>query len=189
MIAALQGLVQTRGKNFLVLDVHGVGYRVFVPPSLLVTTKDGATLTLWTHTHVREEALELYGFAESDALALFEQLLGVSGVGPKTALGVLSIASPREIRQAIASGDASVLTKVSGIGKKTAERIVVELKEKTGLADGGDVGEVGEAIDALVGLGYSEQQARDAVRAVQGKQKGNADVQTIVKAALKVRGT
>lgn len=188
MIASLNGTIQSKRKNYLVLDVHGVGYRVVVSSTFLAAVKEGAELMLRTHTHVREDALELYGFADADALALFEQLLHVSGVGPKTAMGVLSIASPREVRQAIASGDPSMLTKVSGIGKKTAERIVVELKEKAGPASGVDAGHVGEAIDALVHLGYMEKDARDAVRAVQGKQKGEGDMQTMIKAALKMLG-
>lgn len=175
-----------QGKNFVVLDVHGVGYRVFVAPMVLAHMKDGSETHFFIHTHIREDAFDLYGFLEHDALELFEQLLGVSGVGPKTALGVLSIAAPKEIRQAIASGDPTLLTKVSGIGKKTAERIVVELKEKTGVTNAGSSGMTAEAIDALVHLGYSEHQAREAVIAAQKKQGEVVDVQIIVKAALKV---
>ncbi len=187
MIASLSGSIITKGKNYLVLDVQGVGYRVFVTPNLIAHVQRSTSLTLWTHTHVREDALELYGFPDEDSLALFEQLLGVTGVGPKTAMGVLALANAAEIRNAIASGDASVLTKVSGIGKKTAERIVLELKEKAGGIATAIGGTAGEVIDALVGLGYTERDAREAVG--QAKKKGNiSDVQTMLKAALKMLG-
>lgn len=183
MIASLTGTIQRIEKNFIVLDVHGVGYRVFVSSLVLATVREGSAVTLSTHTHVREDALDLYGFLDQDALVLFEELLGVSGVGPKTALGVLSLASPKEVRHAIASGDPSVLTKVSGIGKKTAERIVVELKGKVGVVSGGPGNNVLEAIDALMHLGYSERDARAAVQAAKQKHKFD-DIQSLIKTSL-----
>lgn len=186
MIASLSGTVTAKGKNYLVLDVHGVGYRVFVTPQVMTHVQRHAALTLWTHTHVREDALDLFGFPDEDALALFEQLLGVTGVGPKTAIGVLAIANPGEIRNAIASGDATILIKVSGIGKKIAERIVLELKEKTGVTHVGESSAIAEAIDALVHLGYSEKDARETVSAAQKKQSANSTTQSLVKASLRM---
>ncbi|MBI3963930.1 MAG: Holliday junction branch migration protein RuvA, partial [Candidatus Kerfeldbacteria bacterium] len=126
----------------------------------------GSPLELFTYQYMREDAIELYGFREMDELLLFEQIIGVSGVGPKLGLGVLSLASVPKLKAAIANGDAAQLTKVSGIGKKTAERIIVDLREKMG-GEGGlpqlhaeDV----DAIDVLMRLGYTQVEAREAIR-------------------------
>lgn len=185
MIGLLQGKVFGKEKNALILLVGGVGYRVFVSPVLLAEVRNEAQITLFTYTNVRDDAIELYGFSDRDTLALFQQLLTVSGVGPKTALAVLSIATARDIRSAIGHEDPTLLMKVSGIGRKTAERIIVELKgkvESTGESEtlvGGD----SEVIDALVGLGYNARDVRDALRKVGNKEEG---IQNRIRAALKV---
>ncbi len=185
MIGLLQGKVFGKEKNGIILLVGGVGYRVFVSPILLAEVRPEAMITLFTYTNVRDDAIELYGFADRDTLALFQQLLTVSGVGPKTALAVLSIATAKDIRNAIGHEDPTLLMKVSGIGRKTAERIIVELKgkmENVGESDtlvGGD----SEVIDALVGLGYNAKDVREALKKIGTKATGTNDR---IKAGLKI---
>lgn len=187
MIGSIAGTVREVGADGLLLDVHGMGYRVAVLPTLLAEAKVGQSLTLRTHLQVREDELSLYGFATKEELTLFELLLGVPGVGPKSALSVLALASVGTLVRAVTSGDATLLTKVSGIGRKTAERIIVELKtrlerEHPLLAGRGAVPHA-EVVEALVALGYSLAQAREAVRQLP------PDVQRVedgVKAALQL---
>lgn len=174
MIGLLQGKVFGKEKNGIILLVGGVGYRVFVSPILLAEVRLEALITLFTYTNVRDDAIELYGFADRDTLALFQQLLTVSGVGPKTALAVLSIATTKDIRNAIGQEDPTLLMKVSGIGRKTAERIIVELKGKVENTGEGEalVGGDSEVIDALVGLGYKVNDVRDALKKIGTKTTG-----------------
>lgn len=172
MISSLTGTINYIGTNILELGVNGVGYKIFTTPETLGAIRVGTSVTMFTHTHVREDALDLFGFMDRAQLELFEKLITVSGIGPKTALGVLAAATVDDIESAIMRGDASPLTKVSGIGKKTAERIVLELAGKIvaratlGVTGSMSHSQDGEAIDALVGLGYSEREARDAVKAL-----------------------
>lgn len=174
MISYLSGKVLNKGANFVVLLVNGVGYKVFMEPSRCIELESEQDLSLYTHQHVREDMLDLYGFKSMEELEMFEMLLTISGVGPKSALGVISIASVEDLKDSIANGDSSLLVKVSGIGKKTAERVVLELRDKvdslaTGdyLAGGGKAGSSSsDEIDALLALGYSMQQAREALRNV-----------------------
>lgn len=162
MIASLSGTVSSRDERSLVVDVHGVGLRVFCISRGLDQSPVGTTVMLHTYLHVREDALELFGFATAGELRLFEKLLTVSGVGPRVAQGVLSAASVADLESAISRGDASVLTNVSGVGTKTAQRIIVDLRGKLDLsADGGD-SELASMIEALTRLGYSAKEARDA---------------------------
>lgn len=168
MIGSIAGTVREVGAEGVLLEVQGVGYRVAVLSTLLAETTVGETLTLRTHLHVRENELSLYGFATPAELAFFQLLLGVPGVGPKSALGILALASVGTLIRAVTSGDASLLTKASGIGRKTAERIIVELKtrlerEHPILAGQGSVPHA-DVVEALVALGYSLSQAREAVR-------------------------
>ena len=188
MIAYLKGKILSKTANYLVLENQGIGYKVFLSTASLLNLRVGDSLAAHIHTYVREDQLRLYGFLSSSELNLFEMLISVSGVGPKVALSVLSGATPDIITSAIASGDASVFTKVSGVGKKTGERIVVELKEKIG--DDLGVGlkssrELSESLDALVALGYSAQEARGALK---NMPKDIKDSGSIVRAALKVLG-
>ena len=193
MIASLEGTIQSLGEQHVVLVVNGVGYRVFATPSTSSTATVGASIALYTHLYVRENALELYGFVRPEELATFGILISVSGVGPKTALGILSITSPEQLRSAVVSGNVGLLTKVSGIGKKTAERLMVELKD-TFTADakrhGGQTaptiyeGDI-EVIEALEQLGYSLSDAR---KAVEGLPKDLTDTEGRLKAALRQLG-
>lgn len=187
MIASLSGTVRHKDLNSVVVDVAGVGYRVMVPVDVALETLPGEPVFLWTHLAVRETSLELFGFAEREALECFELLITISGIGPKTALGILNAASPATLRQAVGSGDTSYLTRVSGIGKKNAEKIVLELKDKL-VAKEGDVAHAdakteGDAMEALVSLGYNEREAREALKKVP---KDAKDAGTRVKEALKV---
>lgn len=167
MIGSLQGTVQRLRENSLLLEVGGVGYKVAVLKELLARTQEGAKLTLLTYLAVREDALDLYGFAHEEELRLFEHLLTVSGIGPKSALAILELAAVETLERAIAGGNAAYLTNVSGVGKKTAEKIVLELKDKVKPEKGGTTwsGDQ-EALEALRSLGYSAAEARDALRAI-----------------------
>lgn len=189
MIGALTGTVREVDGDGVLLDVGGVGYRLAVLPTLLAETKVGKTTTLVTYLHVRENDLALYGFAEKAELTLFHLLLAVPGVGPKSAMAILSIAPVEVLVRAISSGEAALLTKVSGVGRKTAERIVVELKTRLEREHPSLLGQGGtphaDVIEALVALGYSLNQAREAVRNLP---KDTQSVEGGVKAALQALG-
>ncbi|MEK7085223.1 MAG: Holliday junction branch migration protein RuvA [Patescibacteria group bacterium] len=188
MIGYLEGKVTFRGERYIIMDVGGVGYRVFVNAETLRKTAGAEGKTkIWTHLHQREEGPELYGFSRPEELELFETLIGVSGVGPKTALGILNVAPLDMLRRAIAAGDISYLTKVSGIGRKTAERILVELREKFGKAEvaGEELSEEKDAIEALEALGYNPREAREALQKVPAETEGAA---RRIKEALKLLG-
>jgi Holliday junction DNA helicase RuvA len=166
MIARLRGKPAARRGDALVLDVGGVGYLVQAPPSALRRADAGGEVTIETYLHVREDALQLYGFAEPAERELFEQLLGVSGVGPKVALAIVSGSPPAELRRAIALDDTARFEAIPGIGRKTAQRVVMELKEK--LAAGAPEPSAAPAPhlvarDALVELGYSVVDAERAL--------------------------
>ena len=172
MIARLRGRPMGRSADGLVLDVNGVGYLVAATPSVLRRAAPGGEVTVETYLHVREDALQLYGFADAEERELFVHLLTVSGVGPKVALAVVSGSPAADLRRAIALGDHARFQAIPGIGKKTAERIVLELKEKLGtvvepvLAAAGDAPSHLVARDALVELGYSVADAERALAAV-----------------------
>lgn len=188
MISFLRGRIINKSLNYAIIETHDLGYQVFAGETLLNDLKIGAEIELYTHHQVKEEASDLYGFKSLEDLELFELLLTVSGVGPKSALGVLSIASAGDIKEAIIRDDANLLTKVSGIGKKTAERLVLELKNKIIRSGGATVtlnsamASGGDEIDALMSLGYSLSEARAALNLVDA---GMADSAERVKAALK----
>jgi holliday junction DNA helicase RuvA len=171
MIARLRGRGIAYDPNGLVLDVGGVGYRLHATPSAVRKAQADEEVVLETHLHVRDDALELYGFGEAGERELFDQLLAVSGVGPKVALAIVSGYSPGELRRAIVREDAALFQTIPGIGKKTAQRVVLELKEKIaplaaveaphlGAGDGHIV-----ARDALVELGYSVTEAEQRLSA------------------------
>jgi Holliday junction DNA helicase RuvA len=168
MIARLRGRPVGRSGDGLVLDVNGVGYIVAATPSVLRRAGAGVDVTVETYLHVREDALQLYGFADADERELFVHLLTVSGVGPKVALAVVSGSPAAELRKAIALGDHARFQAIPGIGKKTAERIVLELREKLGEADAAGLAAVSGAPghlvarDALVELGYTVVDAERA---------------------------
>ena len=169
MIGYLEGAVSAVRAGFAIVSAGGVGYKVFMTREMLAALKPEKTAVLWTHLAVRETALDLYGFASEEELRIFELLLTVSGIGPKSALAILDIATVETLRSAISAGNASYLTKVSGIGKKTAEKIVLELQEKVGASSDGGAAALkgdGEALEAMRALGYSQAEARDALRKV-----------------------
>lgn len=174
MISYLNGKIINKGNSFIIIDVGSIGYKVFINSLLYSEINIGDELTIYTYQYVREDSLDLYGFKSSEELEMFELLLSISGIGPKSALGVLAIASIESIKGSIISGDPSLLTKVSGIGKRTAERVVLELREKIGqitdsrpqAEDGSGSIASGDEIDALMALGYSMIQAREALRQV-----------------------
>ncbi len=176
VIATVQGKLQARSDEAIIVNVGGIGLRVRVPSRTLDTLGGiGGEVHLFTHLHVREDDWSLYGFATEDDLRLFETLLTVTGVGPKVALGVLSSASSDTLRLAIAQGNVDVLTAIPGIGKKTAQRLVLELKGKvdtTGLGEIGELSPVDEDVmNALINLGYSASEAARAARNVSASAK------------------
>jgi Holliday junction DNA helicase RuvA len=157
MIACLRGKAIARRADGLVLDVNGVGYLVAATPSALRLADRGSEVTLETYLHVREDALQLYGFADAGERELFEQLLSVGGVGPKVALAIVSGSSPGELRRAIVLEDTARFEAIPGIGKKTAQRVVLELKEKMGAPSNAGLPKDEHLVarDALVELGYT----------------------------------
>ncbi len=169
MIGTISGKIRHKEVNSLIVNVGGVGYKVSVPLDITLDAKIGQPISLWTYLAVRETALDLYGFKDKETLDLFELLIGISGIGPKTALGILNVATPAMLRQAVAEEDTSYLTRVSGIGKKNADKIVLELRDKlvTTSADKGmNMRAEGDALEALVSLGYSAHDARNALKKV-----------------------
>lgn len=172
MIARLRGVAAGRTIDGLVLDVGGVGYLVAATPSVLGRAEDGREVTVETYLHVREDTMQLYGFADGAERELFTQLLTVTGIGPKVALAVVSGSPSADLRRAIALGDHARFQAIPGIGKKTAERIVLELKEKVGLEADLVVSPAAGtsshlvARDALVELGYTVVEAEQALAAV-----------------------
>jgi Holliday junction DNA helicase RuvA len=169
MIASLSGTVRHTTATFLVLDVGGVGYKVHCTSATLTSITEGDTLFLHIHMVVREDAMELFGFATYPELALFELLIGISGVGPRSALGILALDSVSALAGAIASGNVGYLTTVSGVGKKSAEKIVLELREKVSHLTTEETTmhtSDEDVLEALVSLGYSTQQAREALKAL-----------------------
>ena len=186
----------TTSEGAVIVEVGGVGYIARVPLFTLTLLRPQLddSISLFIHTRVAEDALDLYGFPTEEELLFFKQLMSVSGIGPKTALGILNVSDVATLRRSIAAGDAAALTKVFGIGKKSAERLVVELRDKLALEQtargesshvGGDDAEVVEALSAL---GYSLAEARGALKQI-GKAAKGASVNTRISAALKALGT
>ena len=186
MIAFLKGVVSEKNTKSLVVAVGGIGLRIFAPAETLQKAVRNKEISLFTHLVVREDALTLYGFTNKENLEFFELLINISGIGPKTAVAILNVASPETIRKAVASGDTSYLTKVSGIGKKTADRIVRELEDKIGaLEEGASISDEVDAVEALRSLGYSQSEAREALKKVPQLVTGAGER---IKAALKILG-
>jgi Holliday junction DNA helicase RuvA len=194
VIARLSGVVAEKGADHVVLEVAGVGYLVHLSAaSLAAIAPQGGQATLRTFTNVRQDAIELFGFASEDEESVFRALIDVKGVGPRAAQNILSGIEPRELAQAIAQGDVARLTKVPGIGKKTAERLVVELKEKLAVlarAAGPARSKPGEGAleqlrTALLNLGYKSPQADGAVDALRDASQGKR-VDELLRDALKL---
>ncbi|MDO4478353.1 MAG: Holliday junction branch migration protein RuvA [Lachnospiraceae bacterium] len=199
MIAYIRGIVADLAENYLVLDNNGMGYRIFVPGRVLDTVGIGEEVRIYTHMGVREDALTLYGFTDKDDLGVFRLILNVSGIGPKTALAVLSTMSASELRFAVLSDDIKSISKVPGLGRKTAQKMILELKDKfdlnealeTGLG-GGNAAAVSadnssvrsDAVMALTALGYGGTEAMRAVQAVLAAEP-ELTVEEVLKKALK----
>lgn len=166
MIGKLEGVVAFKEERGIILSVAGVGYSIFVSQAVLQGTAEDSPLALWTYLAVKDDALDLYGFETREELKLFRLLIGISGIGPKSAQGVLALADTRTLLRAIGTSDSSYLTKVAGIGKKLAEKIVHELKDKVGALEAADAppSRETEAIEALLVLGYAAKDTRDIVR-------------------------
>lgn len=172
MLAFLRGQVLVKRPGSLIIDNNGLGYQVFVGERFWEAAASGQPIETYLYHSVREDAADLYGFSNLDELSLFELLVSVSGIGPKSALGILSLADVEQIKQAIILGDESLLTKVSGIGGKTAQRLILELRGKiAGLLpaaslDGGQAAASSDDLEALIALGYSALDARRALSKV-----------------------
>lgn len=200
MIGLLVGDVLECSPDRVLLGVAGVGYLIHIPLSTyyVLAAAAGKNATLHVHTHVREDALQLFGFVSREERAAFEQLIAISGVGPRTALAVLSGIGVSELREAVASQDRARLQKIPGIGRKTAERMLLELRDRmadssqaagTG-AVAGQIGKrepglVADGVSALVNLGYSHDTARRAVTIAMEKEHGQATLEQVLKHALK----
>jgi len=193
VIAFLTGRVVAKRSSHALLDVGGVGYRLAMATGGLASLPaQGDEVTVWTHLHVREDEISLFGFESEDEKQAFEQLITVSGVGPKVALSALSAMSADSLAQAIAAEDDKLIATVPGIGKKTAQRIVLDLKDKIGRqtsgsasAASGPSAAVAEASDALLGMGFTS--AEIAV-ALQGRPDDVRDTQSVIRHALKRLG-
>lgn len=186
MIGSIRGKIILRTDKSLILETGGVGYKISVSPDTLIKTlNEIGEVFFFIHTHVREEALDLYGFLEQEELEFFGMLINVSGIGPKGALSILGIASIQTLKKAISTGDTAYLTKISGIGKKTAEKIIIELRDKmTKDEDGGSLKEELDTLEALKSLGYSQNEARDALKSIDT----NLPTNTKIRQALKILG-
>lgn len=188
MIGKLTGtLLGASIEGAALVEVGGVGYSVRVPLSLIENILPGAKVSVFVHTAVRDDAIDLFGFAQEDELAFFKLLTGVSGIGPKSALSILNTADMAGLKRAIGSGDVTTLHKVFGIGKKTAERIVVELRDKLGDGSAEALGIDAEVIEALTTLGYRLEESRQALKKI--GTEGLGDVRTRLALALRELGT
>jgi Holliday junction DNA helicase RuvA len=195
MIGSIEGIVRAREGNRILIEVAGVGFEIFVPIRVMESVgREGELARFETYLHVREDALTLYGFLDESEKRLFLSLLGVSGIGPKVALAILSVCEAGELARSIQGGDTSRLVALPGIGKKTAERIILELRDKIDMEryvpGGAPVGEerriFDEAVSALVGLGLSRVNAEKALERVDLEELGKPPrVEDIVREALK----
>lgn len=186
MIASLRGIVNLIGENFCILGVGGVGYKIFISSGTKgLIEKASGEILVWTYMAVREDAQELYGFLSREEQGFFEKLLRVPGIGPKSALSVLSAAPLDILSNAIRSENLGYLTKISGIGKKTAEKIILELKDKTLGESTMVLGEELDALEALKALGYSNEEAREALKKIS---KDASTTSSKVSEALRILG-
>ncbi|WP_130837918.1 Holliday junction branch migration protein RuvA [Lachnoclostridium sp. Marseille-P6806] len=201
MISFLKGTIDHISDTALELEVGGVGYEVQVSPATASKLqRSGPEATVYTYTYVREDQIALYGFASRDELSLFRRLITVSGIGPKAGLSLLSAMSADDLRFAIMAGDARTISRAPGVGKRTAERLILELREKIGAeeaaeaagaltsgetAGSGDMsGDAEEAAEALIALGYSRTEALRAVR--KAKESGASGTEELLRSGLKL---
>jgi Holliday junction DNA helicase RuvA len=190
MIATLKGKVAEKTLDMVVIECGGIGYGVFVPFEDFGVLEEGQEAKLYIYEHIRENTHDLFGFKNIQSKLLFEQLLSVNGVGPKMALSILSIANLQNVRQAIATGDVKFISQAVGVGKRVAERVVVDLKDKVGLTPTEDVIDFltttanpnDEALQALVALGFSVQDAAEALKKVDKKLPAEERIKQALKA-------
>lgn len=194
MIASVRGEVLDIALDHVVIEAAGVGYKIMTTPSTLATLRRGTEARLIIAMIVREDSMTLYGFVDAESRDLFSTLLGVSGVGPKIGLATLAVYDAQALRQALADGDVTALTRVPGIGKRGAERMVLELRDKIGpvMPGGGLIGISGHAVrapvvEALVGLGFAAKQAEEATDKVLATEP-DATTQTALRSALSLLG-
>jgi Holliday junction DNA helicase RuvA len=191
MISSLEGKIALKSEKYFILEASGIGYKVFcAEKTLSKISQIGGSVKLFTYLSVKETSWDLFGFLTFEELELFELLISIPGIGPKTASNILGVASAEDLQEAIVLGDETILARVSGIGKKVAQKIVIELKSKVkklakGTGDKFKVADEIEIIDALVTLGYKVYEAREALRQVPPEIKG---VENKVKEALKRLG-
>ena len=186
----IKGTYITRGENYAVIDNNGIGYKIFTSEKALEQlSKTVGEVTLYTYLYVRDDIMDLYGFTANEEIGMFLKLLSVSGVGPKAALSIMSVASVERLALAIVTGDTKTITKAAGVGPKVAQRVILELKDKIKTHDAIDSSSIQdidtgdiktEAVSALVVLGYSQQEANNAVSKSNGE-----NVEDLVKEALK----
>ena len=200
MIATISGKLTHKSPEFLIVDVNGIGYRVIAPLTTYYKLPDtDNSIFLYTYTHVREDALMLFGFLTYEEKELFKKLIAVSQIGPKLAVNILSGITARELKEAITRSDIVRLTSIPGVGRKTAERIVLELKDKIDfIVEDTQPSAVNrqlsvrrdplfeDAVSALVNLGYKRGMAEDAVKQVRGREGEKADIEGLIKKSLKV---
>jgi Holliday junction DNA helicase RuvA len=195
MISRVRGQVLSIGLDHVVVEVGGVGLAITATPATLATLRTGQEAVLETTLIVREDSLTLYGFADSQARELFGLLLTVSGIGPRIAMATLAVLDPDQLRGALAEGSVTVLTQVPGIGRKGAERLIIELRDKVGALTAVTAGSVatgngavrGSVVEALVGLGFAARQAEQAVDGVLAE-NGVTDTPTVLRKALATLG-
>jgi holliday junction DNA helicase RuvA len=185
LIAFVEGRVEEKGADRVVIAVEGTGYELLVPAQTLSRLPPaGRSARLFTRLQIRDEAMVLYGFWSQEERGLFDHLITVSGVGPKVALAILSVLTPEALRRAVASGDAAALTLAPGVGKKVASRVIVDLKDRIGVGgDGIASGPMAEVRDALIALGLSPQEAREALGAL--VPDGDRPVEDLLRDALR----
>ena len=194
MIGYVKGILEEADDQCIIVDNHGIGYRIFVPGSVFSgAIPIGQEVKIYTYLNVKEDAMQLYGFATRDDLRVFKLLLGVNGIGPKAGLGILSALSADDLRFAVLADDAAAIAKAPGIGKKTAQKLILELKDAfeqklanqsaAGIPETEGDNQLQEAVQALVALGYPNTDALRAVKKVEGAE--TMDVETLLKAALK----
>ncbi len=190
MIGSIRGKITLSTDKYVIVETGGVGYKVSISPDTrakieTLQNKKGEEVLFWVYTHIREDIFDLYGFLERSEQDFFEMLISVSGIGPKGALSILGVASIDTLKTAIRTSDTGYLTKISGIGRKTAEKIVIELRDKLGKeTEGTSLREEMDALEALKSLGYSQNEARDALKEVSASLSTNAKI----KEALKILG-
>jgi Holliday junction DNA helicase RuvA len=188
MIITLTGAATYKGAGYVIISAGPVGYKVFTTAATYQSLVLDKPITLWTHLAVREDSHSLYGFETQEELSFFELLLTVSGIGPKSALAILSMENVDTLRSAVIHNDSTYLTKVSGIGRKNAEKIILELRDKLGAKEGdtSHMHEHAEVLDALATLGYSAREAREALKQVPPE---IVETSEKLKAILKILGS